>query len=81
MEQIKKQLIDITKEGPTSIEKPNDEYQELFYQHLKEALNKFQELIKKANQNREKNPDKFVPNNLFINGRRGSGKTTILVSL
>jgi len=50
MEQRKKVIIDITKDGPSNIKEPNTKYQELFYQDLEEALLKFDELLDKAKQ-------------------------------
>ncbi|NPA39664.1 MAG: hypothetical protein GXO57_04390, partial [Thermodesulfobacteria bacterium] len=51
-------------------------------EQVEEVINKIEEAIKSGKKlGRAKNTDVYLPNNVFIDGRRGSGKTTILLTV
>ena len=72
-------IIDLTAlEGAQSL--ALEKYENLVLgEQVKEVIDKIKEAIE-SGQNIKNNSDVYLPNNVFIDGRRGSGKTTILLT-
>ncbi|ADU96161.1 hypothetical protein Theam_0188 [Thermovibrio ammonificans HB-1] len=82
-----KRIIDLTIEGPKTFSSLDEVKESINGEIIKIALEKLNRIIENISDNSQNMPNnnsktsKFTPNNLFINGKRGSGKTSILLTI
>jgi len=75
-------VIDLTLEGPQALKSLEEVRRSAYGEIVEEALKKLNEIVGLTkSKEKESSNSSFTPNNLFINGRRGSGKTSILITL